>query len=150
VLIALPADARLYEHDLGADDGSTNPATPIPAFIESGPIELSSEGTFDKGDRMMFVRRVLPDVTFRMTETASTAPSMNLVFKMQDKPGGGFGDSSSSPVQRIATVPIEEFTEECYVRLRGRSLTFRAESNSLGTNWRLGMTRIDARTDGQR
>jgi hypothetical protein len=149
-VIAVSAEARLYEHDLGADDGSTNPATPIPAFIESGPIELSSEGTFDKGDRMMFVRRVLPDVTFRMTETASTAPSMNLVFKMQDKPGGGFGDSSSSPVQRIATVPIEEFTEECYVRLRGRSLTFRAESNSLGTNWRLGMTRIDARTDGQR
>jgi hypothetical protein len=149
-VIAVSPEARLYEHDIGADDGSTNPASPIPAFIESGPIELSSEGSFDKGDKMMFVRRILPDVTFRMVGTSSDAPSMNLVLKMMDKPGGGFGDNSSSGVQRTATVPVERFTEETYVRLRGRSLTFRAESNTLGTNWRLGLTRIDARTDGQR
>jgi hypothetical protein len=149
-VIAVSPEARLYEHDIGADDGSTNPSTPIPAFIESGPIELASEGSFDKGDRMMFVRRILPDVTFRMQGTASDAPKMDIVLKMMDKPGSGFFDNSSSTVQRIATIPVEQFTEEAYVRLRGRSLTLRAESNYIGTNWRMGMTRIDARTDGQR
>jgi hypothetical protein len=149
-VIAVSPEARLYEHDVGADDGSTNPSTPINAFIESGPIELSSEGSFDKGDRMMFVRRILPDVTFRTAATASDAPKMDIVLKMMDKPGGGFGDNSNSPVQRTAIVPVEQFTEEAYVRLRGRSLTLRAESNTIGTNWRMGLTRIDARTDGQR
>ena len=108
-VIAVSPEARLYDHDVGADDGSTNPSTPIPAFIESGPIELSSEGSFDKGDSMMFVRRILPDVTFRMQGTASDAPKMDIVLKMMDKPGGGFGDNSSSAVQRTATVPIEMF-----------------------------------------
>lgn len=149
-VIAVSPEARLYDHDVGADDGSTTPAKPLTAFVESGPIELSAEGKFDKGDRMMFVRRILPDVTFRLEDTSSDAPRMNIVLKMMDKPGGGFGDNSSSTVQRTATVPVEQFTEESWVRLRGRSLTMRAESSFTGTNWRVGMVRIDARTDGQR
>ncbi len=149
-VIAASSDGRIYEHEIGADDGSTSPVTPISAFIESGPIELSSEGSFDKGDKMMFVRRILPDVTFRDAQTSSGAPQMNIVLKMMDKPGGGFDTSASRMAQRSATIPVEEFTEEAWVRLRGRSLTIRAESNSVGTNWRLGITRIDARTDGQK
>ena len=149
-VIAADPSGQIYQHDIGADDGSTAPVSPINAYIESGPIELSEEGSFDKGDRMMFIRRILPDVTFRDTQTSSTAPQMNLVLKMMDKPGGGFRRSGERMTQRIATVPVEEFTEQAWVRLRGRSLTVRAESNSTGTNWRLGITRIDARTDGQR
>ena len=153
VIAASPDDAtaaRLFEHDQGTDDGSTDPPSAISAFIESGPIELSAEGSYDKGDRMMFVKRILPDVTFRDITASSTVPQMNIVLKMMDKPGGGFGENSSSQVQRSVTIPVEQFTDEAFVRLRGRSLTFRAESNTTGTNWRLGFTRIYARTDGQR
>lgn len=150
VIAASGEDGRIYAHDIGADDGSTSPVSPINAFIESGPIELSSEGHYDKGDKMMFIRRILPDVTFREAPTSSDAPQMNLVLKMMDKPGSGFDQNASRTTQRTATVPVEEFTEEVYVRLRGRSMTIRAESNTTGTNWRLGVTRIDARTDGQR
>jgi hypothetical protein len=53
-------------------------------------------------------------------------------------------------VQRSARIPIEQFTRRASVRLRGRSLTIRAESDTLGSEWRLGVTRIDARTDGQK
>lgn len=149
-VLAATDEGRIFAHDVGADDGSTVPASPLNAYIESGPIELSSEGSFDKGDKMMFVRRVLPDVTFREGMTSSDAPQMNITLKMMDKPGGGFRSNESRTVQRSVTIPVEEFTEEAYVRLRGRSLTVRAESNTVGTNWRLGVTRIDARTDGQR
>jgi hypothetical protein len=148
--IAATDDGRIFAHDVGADDGSTSPVSPLNAFIESGPIELSSEGSFDKGDKMMFVRRILPDVTFREGVTSSDAPQMNIVLRMMDKPGGGFVQEESRETQRTATIPIEEFTEEAWVRLRGRSMTVRAESNTTGTNWRMGIVRIDARTDGQR
>lgn len=149
-VVAASPDGRIFAHEIGADDGSTEPVSPIHAYIESGPIELSSEGSFDKGDKMMFVRRILPDVTFREGLTSSDAPQMNLVLKMMDKPGGGFRTDAARMAQRTAIIPVEEFTEEAWVRLRGRSLTLRAESNTTGTNWRLGITRIDARTDGQR
>jgi len=146
-----PPDSRIYEHDNGAgDDGSTNPPTPINAFIESGPIELSSEGSYDKGDKFMFIRHILPDITWRQRTTSSTAPTMNITLKMRDKPGGGFIEETASPVQRSVVIPVEQFTEECHVRLRGRSLTIRLESNTLGSEWRSGVNRIDARTDGQR
>jgi hypothetical protein len=149
-VLAASTDGRMYAHEIGADDGSTTPVSPMHAFIESGPIELSSEGSFDKGDKMMFVRRILPDVTFREGLTSSDAPQMNIVLKMMDKPGGGFMQDETKTAQRTAVIPVEEFTEEAWVRLRGRSMTVRAESNTTGTNWRLGVTRIDARTDGQR
>ena len=153
VIAASPKpDGRLYEHDNGSDDGSTAPVTPLNAFIESGPIELSAEGAYDKGDRMMFVRRILPDVTFRDKTTQSTAPQMNIVLKMMDKPGGGWVDEESGRVTRATVTVVEgggSHTEENHVRLRGRSLTLRAESNTVGTNWRLGITRVDMRTDGQ-
>lgn len=149
-----PVSSRMFQHDNGSDDGSTTPASPLNAFIEGGPIELSSEGSYDKGDKMMFVRKVMPDVTFRDIETSVSSPQMNIVLKMQNEPGSTLMDSSSSQVQRsaraTAVLPIEQFTRNCHVRLRGRSLTLRAESNSLGSEWRLGITRIDARTDGQR
>lgn len=148
--IAASPDLYIYEHENGTDDGSTSPASPLDAYIESGPIELSSEGSFDKGDRFMFIRRILPDVTFRNLGNGSTTPSMNIVLKVMDKPGGGFSDNSSSQVSRSATIPVEEFTDDAHVRLRGRALVLRAESSTLGSQWRLGTPRIDVRTDGQR
>jgi hypothetical protein len=151
-VVAAAPDGRVFAHDIGADNGAFAPVKPLNAFIESGPIELSSEGSFDKGDKIMFVRRILPDVTFREGDTSSGSPKMNITLKMMDKPGGGFDQAETSTTQRAATstVTVETFTEEAWVRLRGRSLTVRYESNTTGTNWRAGITRIDARTDGQR
>lgn len=148
--IAASPDGYLYEHENTSDDGSTNPATPLNAYIESAPLELSSEGSFDKGDRFMLVRRILPDVTFRNYDDGAHVPRMNIVLTMMDKPGGGYHSTSSSQVSRSVIVPVEEFTDDAHVRLRGRALVLRAESNSLGTQWKLGVPRIDVRPDGQR
>lgn len=147
--LATATDGKLYLHETGMDDGSQNPPIAIDAFIESSPFELSSEGAYDKGDRFMFIRRILPDVTF-VDNDGANINTMNIVLKIMDKPGGGFGDSSSSQVQQTVTIPVEEFTEEAHVRLRGRSLTVRIESSTRGSQWRLGTPRLDLRPDGQR
>jgi hypothetical protein len=156
-VVAASPDGRIYAHEVGADDGSQSPVRPIEAYIESGPIELSSEGSYDKGDKMMFVRRVMPDVTFREMETSSDSPQMNITLKMMDRPGGGFRTQEASETRRSVAaggqsvvIQVEQFTEQAWVRLRGRSMTLRLESDTVGTNWRAGVIRIDARTDGAR
>jgi len=37
---AAGVDGYIYFHEIGQDDGSTNPYSPIEAYIESGPIEI--------------------------------------------------------------------------------------------------------------
>jgi hypothetical protein len=147
--IAATPDGKLAYHNDGVDNGLTNPYTPLDAYLESAPLELSSEGSFDKGDKFVFIRRILPDVQF-LTEDSTTQPTMNIVVKMMDKPGGGVTETSSSQVYQTAIIPVEQFTTECHVRLRGRSMTVRLESNTLGSKWRIGSPRFDMRTDGQR
>lgn len=149
--IAASTDGKFYAHEFGAVDGSTSPPSALAAYIESAPFELSSEGSYDKGDRMMFIRRIFPDLTFRDYDDGVTSPQVTLTLKMMDKPGSGFTDStSSSQVNRSATIPVELFSEDLHVRLRGRAMVLRVDSASAGTRWRLGTPRIDVRTDGQR
>lgn len=147
--LAASSDNKMFFHETGMDDGSENPPIAISAYVESAPFELSSEGSYDKGDRMMFIRRILPDVTFIDNDGVNT-PRMNIVLKTMDKPGGGFKTTSSSQVSQTAIIPVEEFTDDAHVRLRGRSLTIRLESDQLGSQWRIGTPRFDFRSDGQR
>lgn len=149
---ATSSDSKMFYHETGQDDGSENPPVAINAYIESSPFELSSEGSFDKGDRLMFIRRILPDIYFPFNDGVNT-PEMNIVIKMMDKPGGGFGQSESSTVSEApmpVVLTVQEFTDELHVRLRGRSMTLRLESTTLGSMWRSGISRFDIRTDGQR
>lgn len=146
---ACTATGQMYYHEVGMDDGSTNPPSPLNSWLESAPLELSSEGAFDKGDRFAFIRRIMPDLTFLDNDGVNT-PNMLMTVKMMDTPGGGFTMNSSSQVLQTATIPLEQFTTQCQVRLRGRSLSLRFESNTLGSQWRIGLPRFDIRTDGQR
>ncbi len=148
--IAPGTDTKIYQHEVGASDGSTDPASALDAFIESAPFELTSEGSYDRGDRMMFVRRIIPDVTFRNFSNGSDTPATTIELKMMDKPGGGFDDTSSSQVTSSAIVAVETFTDDLQVRLRGRSLSVKYSTTNAGTRWRIGTPRIDARPDGQR
>lgn len=149
--LAVDHSGYMYEHESGADDGSTNPSQAISAYIESAPFELSVEGSFDKGDRFFFIRRILPDVTFRAyTNDEMDTPEMNIVLKSIDKPGGGLTTNTTSTVTRTAILPVSQYTDDLQVRLRGRGVIIRAESDTTGTLWRLGTPRLDIRPDGQR
>ena len=60
------------------------------------------------------------------------------------------GGDSTATVTRTATVPIEEFTGQAFVRVRGRQLAIKIESTAVGVTWQLGVPRFDIRPDGRR
>jgi len=140
--IAASQDGYLYEHELGFDDGSTTPATAISAYIESSQVDIGD------GDNFAFIRRLVPDVTF-LNSTAST-PSATMTLKTRNFPGGNYLQTLGSPVEKTASVPVEQFTQKIDVRLRGRSFAFRISSEDTGVSWRLGSPRLDIRPDGRR
>ena len=137
-------DGRLYQHEIGNDDGSTIPYSPISAYIEASPIDIQD------GDSYAFVRRIIPDVTFAGTAPEAGNVTVNMVLKARNFPGANFSYSDSSEVTRSATVPVEQYTTQANVRLRGRSVALRVESDTVGVRWRVGMPRIDIRPDGRR
>jgi hypothetical protein len=142
--IAAGLDGYLYEHEVGNDDGSTMPVSPISAYIEASPIDIQD------GDSYAFVRRLIPDMTFAGTDSGAGDVSVDMILKAQNFPGSNFSYSNSSSVTRSATVPVEQYTDQAHVRLRGRSIALRVESDTVGVRWRVGMPRIDIRPDGRR
>lgn len=139
---SLSPDGYAYYQEYGQDDGSTNPPSAITAFIESDIIEIGT------GDSFAFAWRMIPDLTFKNSSADSPAAIMTL--KAQEFPGSNFNQTSAKTVTQTATIPVEQFTEQVYFRLRGREITFRAESTGIGVTWRLGIPRIDIRPDGRR
>jgi hypothetical protein len=139
--IAAGIDGYLYSHESGLNDGSQNPPAPIDAYVQSSPVDLGD------GEQFMFVSRVIPDITFR---NSTNDPSATMTLTAQNFPGGEFFGDQPSPVARSATVPVERYTQQTFVRLRGRAVALRIESNKVGTAWRLGSPRVSLRTDGRR
>jgi hypothetical protein len=139
---------NLVNHEVGYDSQEGAVASAITATL------LSSEFDLDDGDRFMFVNRVLPDVTFEGSTVTNPAAVMTL-SPMQNS-GSGYnnplsvGGNSASTVTRTATVPIEEFTGQVFVRVRGRQMAFKMESTELGVAWKLGIPRLEMRADGRR
>lgn len=132
----------MYYHELGRSDGSTTPASALNAYIESSPIDITD------GDQFMFVKRIIPDMAIQ-GQTAVN-PSVTMVLKAQDYPGQYYSQDTTSSVTRTARVPIEQYTNQCFVRLRGRSVVLRIESNEADMGWRLGSPRLDLIPDGRR
>ena len=139
--IAASTDGYLYDHETGDDDGSTNPASAIAAHIESSQIDIGD------GDKFTFVSRIIPDLTFKNSANDSSAV---LTLKTRNAPGGTYLQTQSSTVTKSASVPVEQFTQDERVRLRGRSFALRVESSNIGVGWRLGSPRIVIRPDGKR
>ena len=140
--IAASPDRYLYNHELGNDDGSTSPATAIQGFIESSP--LSIEG----GDQFQLIRRVIPDITFDGSEQAT--PTVKFTLQGYDKPGQAGQGSVNGTVTKEASETVEKYTDELFLRLRGRAFSVKVENTGTGTQWRLGIPRVDLRPDGRR
>lgn len=139
--LAAGTDGYVYQHEMVDDDGSTNPPTAIDSYIESSPIELGN------GDEVMQILYLMPDLTFR---DAAIDPTVDFTIKAKYYPGDSFDDDESGDVVRIATVPVEKFTRKCDLRIRGRMIAVRIESNTIGAKWRLGVPRLYMRPDGRR
>ena len=138
------ADHRLYNHELGYNDGSVNPAAPLLSYIESSPVDIA------EGDQYMLVRRIIPDLNIRTQGSQGTGKTVDMTLKAQDYPGQNYADTTVSPIVKIASTPIGQYTNQAFVRLRGRSVVLRVGSAQTDMGWRLGSPRIDIRPDGRR
>jgi hypothetical protein len=146
--IAATYSNNLVTHEVGNDCNQTGTTFPINAYISSSEFDL------DDGDDFMFIRRVLPDVTFIGSDADS--PTMALTFYPMKNSGSGVSNPASVGGTDVATVvsgttvDVEEFTGQAFVRLRGRQLIIKAQSTALGVAWQLGAPRLDIRPDGKR
>jgi len=150
--VAATAINNLVYHEYGIDDNSTEVTTAINAVIETAEFDI------DDGDHFGFVWRILPDITFSTSVNSPTGagPQVTMTLIPLQNSGSGanipqsVGSTSYATIQRIATAPIEEFTGQVYVRVRGRQMILKIESNQIGTQWQLGSPRIDIKQDGRR
>ena len=147
--VAATYNNTLVYHENGTDDNTNGTPLPIDSYISSAEFDL------DDGDKFSFVRRILPDVTFRKSTISNPTVTMTLI-PMQNS-GSGYNDPQSNggntniaTVTKTASAPIEQFTGQVFVRVRGRQMIFKIEGNQLGQQWQLGTPRIDLQADGRR
>jgi hypothetical protein len=138
-------------HEAAVDDGTTNPPTPLNAYIQSSDFDI--EDGHDYG----FVWRMLPDITFDGSTTpVPLYPTVSMTVLPKQNPGSAYGYGASPSVKAAKsyalqhTYTVQQFTEIIYTRVRGREISFKVASNTLGTQWQLGTPRIDIRKDGRR
>ena len=151
------AGGWLYDQENGVDDGQPNGAAPLPisAYIQSASVDI------DDGDKYMLIRRIIPDINFTQSEqtnpvTGATNTIQTIItVGVQNFPGAATATTNASGVTTArniitATATVDQYTNQVFVRARGRQMSFRIESNNVGTQWQLGMPRVDARPDGMR
>jgi hypothetical protein len=150
----------IYEHELGHDDGQPLNAPPLPieSYIQSADIDI------EDGDKYMLIRRVIPDVNFTNSELnnsvtgAPLVPEVTLTVGVRNFPGAassttnaeGESTAETVTVTGTTTATINQYTNQVFVRARGRQMNFKISSNGVGVQWQLGMPRVDARPDGLR
>ena len=139
-------------HEAAVDDGSTNPPSAINAYIQSSDFDI------EDGHNYGFVWRIIPDITFDGSDTLGATtdkPFVQFTVRPKQNPGSNYGTAlapSVTSAQSYAgqtTYNVQQFTEIIYSRVRGRQMAFKVESNSVGTQWQLGVPRIDVRADGR-
>jgi hypothetical protein len=139
-------------HEAAIDNGETNPPSPINAYIQSSDFDIND------GHNYGFVWRMLPDITFDGSDTSgatSDKPFVTFTVRPKQNPGSNYGVSTNPSVTAAQSYAgqtsynVQQFTEIIYSRVRGRQMAFKVESNSLGTQWQLGVPRIDVRPDGR-
>lgn len=143
------ASNYLYSQEYGVNaDGVA-----MTSYIQSADVDI------DDGDNFMLIRRIIPDVSFTgstpVTGTPPNAPSVNMGFQLKTFPGSqpmvsnaegqDFYDTAYS-----TNVTYDIYTEQLFVRGRGRQIQFYISSTALDVNWQLGAVRIDMRPDGRR
>ena len=143
-------DGKLIYQENGNDDGATTPGTllPIEAYVQSSDFDIGD------GHNFGLVTRIIPDVTF--DGSTSAAPALDFAVRPRQFPGTNYGTADSSTVTSADNYttdryyPVQQFTEQVFVRIRGRQMALKVISNDLGVAWQLGVPRIDTRPDGRR
>ena len=147
----------IYAHENGPNNGQPLGANPLAmdSYIESSFMDIA------EGEFYMLTKRVIPDVDFTASETsnpvtgATLVPAVDMAVAVTKFPGAATQttDVAGTTLTRgvtTATSTINQYTDQVFIRARGRQMSFRISSNTLGTQWQLGDTRVDAKPDGMR
>jgi len=141
-------DEYVYNHESGNDANGEA----FYAYIESSNVDL------DDGDQFVLVRRIIPDVSFNGSNTVpGVNPVVDFTLMPRNFPGADYMPTNQEdqpfdrPVTRTSTVPVEQYTNQVFVRARARQMAFKIESDGVkGVKWQLGSPRLDLRPDGKR
>ena len=146
--IAADYNSRIVYHENGVDDNATQTTAAIDAYVQSSDFDIGD------GHNFGFVWRLIPDLTF--DGSTSATPTAYFTVRPRQNPGANYGDSdnpfvkSAQSYASTTTYNVQQFTQQVFVRVRGRQMAFRISSTDLGTQWQLGAPRIDVRPDGRR
>ena len=135
----------LFQQESGVDANNNVAKTgsmPIPCYIESADFDI------DDGQKFTFIQRIIPDITFQNSET--NTPGVVYTIKARNFPGSSFDQEDTRGVSKTSSMTIDEYTNQVWVRLRGRQAAITIESDEIGVMWQLGSTRLDVRPDGRR
>jgi hypothetical protein len=138
---AANTDGFIYEHEIGFDDGTTDPVSPINAYIQSSPVDIGD------GEKFMLLRRMIPDVDFK--SSTALVPAVQITLDVKNAPDGTYARTQTNSFVKTQSAVVDDRTEQLYFRLRGRQMRFRMGSDELGVDWRLGSPRLDIRPDGR-
>jgi hypothetical protein len=146
----------VYQHEDGNDDGQPSGAAPvaIDAFIQSADMGI------EDGDLFVLTKRVIPDVNFTKSLTSNPVtgapliPQVQVTVGVRNFPGSSLAtsDVEGNTLTRevITTATIDQYTNQVFVRARGRQMAFKIASKDVGVQWQLGVTRVDFKPDGRR
>jgi hypothetical protein len=118
------------------------------SYITSADFDLADGYQFQYGWRM------IPDVKFDGSTTA--APQVTFSLTPRQYPGSSYGTAETGDVvsannyTTTRQYTVQQFTDQLPIRVRGRQMAFKIESNTLGTQWQLGVPRINLKQDGRR
>lgn len=146
--LAADYNNRILYHEVGTDDVSGFSPVPIHAYIESSDFDIID------GDRIAYVRRMLPDINF--IGSVVNNPSVKVKLMPRANSGSAYMSSRTEDVdskdsfafQRV--YDVQQFDGQVSVRVRGRQLSMRVESDAAGVAWQLGSMRFDLKPDGRR
>ncbi len=146
--LATTYNSVLLNHEDGIDDNETDTPAAIDSFITSAEFDL------EDGHQFALVSKMIPDVSFEGS-TGST-PTINMTLYPLNTSGSGYNTPASESgvntgaVIRSSSSPVDVYTSEIYTRVRGRQMSMKIESSTLGVQWQLGAPRLDMRPDGRR
>jgi hypothetical protein len=127
----------LYSHEVGIDaDG-----TAMDSYIQSADFDLGD------GEQFMLTRRMIPDINF--DRSTANDPEVNLTIRPRRFPGSAYMSNASNE-QPVIETSVGVYTDQVFVRARGRQIAFKVGSDALGVQWQLGSVRLDTRQDGKR
>lgn len=128
----------LYSHENGIDaDGEA-----MTSYIVTSDFDIVD------GDEFLLVRRMIPDINFQGSTAAS--PQVLLTVKPRNFPGSNYINANQPMVELSSTVPVEQYTEQVFIRARARQMGLKIYSDGLGVMWQMGLPRLDGRKDGRR